>query len=85
MYVCIRWGEFQHTLLECWACMLLGVRRQMLVHEIPRMDHYMVSASMVLTLVVFKIFFPGEIFDVKLTLGNCISNLMNHISMDRER
>ncbi len=38
------------------------------------MDHYVVSASMVLTLVVCKIFFPREIFDVKLTLGNCISN-----------
>jgi hypothetical protein len=25
MYVCIHWGEFQHTLSECWACMLLAV------------------------------------------------------------
>ncbi len=42
--------------------------------KIPRMDCYVVSASVVLTQVVCKIFFPGEIFDVKLTLGNCISN-----------
>ncbi len=42
--------------------------------KIPKTDRYVVSASMVLTLVVCKIFFPGEIFDVKLTLGNCISN-----------
>ncbi len=42
--------------------------------KIPRMDRYMVRASIVLTLIVSKIFFPGEIFDVKLPLGNCISN-----------
>jgi hypothetical protein len=34
----------------------------------------MVSASMVLTLVVCKILFPGEIFGVKSPLGNRISN-----------
>ena len=33
MYVCIRPGEFQHTLSECLACMLLGVCGQMLVCE----------------------------------------------------
>jgi hypothetical protein len=30
-YVCTCWGEFQHTLSECWACKLLGVRVQMWV------------------------------------------------------
>jgi hypothetical protein len=25
LYVCTHWGEFQHTLSECWACKLLGV------------------------------------------------------------
>jgi hypothetical protein len=34
----------------------------------------MVSASMVLTLVVCKILFPRELFDVKFPLSNRISN-----------
>jgi hypothetical protein len=34
----------------------------------------MVSASMMLTLVVCKILFPREIFDVNFPLGNRISN-----------
>jgi hypothetical protein len=74
MYVCIRWGDFQHTLSECWACILLGVCRQMLVHEdtkdkLPRGECLYGAYSGSL-----QEFFPREIFDIKLTLGNCISN-----------
>jgi hypothetical protein len=38
------------------------------------MDCYVVSTSMVLTLVVCKILFPREIFDVKFPLCHSISN-----------
>jgi hypothetical protein len=38
------------------------------------MDCYMVHARMVITLVVSKILFPREIFDVKFPLGDRISN-----------
>ncbi len=38
------------------------------------MDCYVVSATVVLTLIVCKILFPGEIFDVKFPFYHSISN-----------
>jgi hypothetical protein len=73
MYISI--GESSNTLfqsagLACsWEC-----ADRCGFMKIPRMDRYMVRASIVLTLIVSNIFFSGEIFDVKLPLGNRISN-----------
>ncbi len=32
LHVHTRWGEFQHALSECWACMLLAVLVQTWAH-----------------------------------------------------
>jgi hypothetical protein len=85
MYVCIRWGEpntpFQSAGLACsWE-----FAHRCWFMKIPRTDRYVVSASMVLTLVVCKIFFPGKYLMSNLPCATASATQKNQISMDRER